>query len=146
MKTNIRCPTGLITKCSTQSLNIHTAMHMYVRVYLLHAYKHGLRKFRQGVGSMPNVFQDGPMLFHGRGRMSNCYILYINLWIFQGERYGPPPPLYLRKTFIHVSLYKAFKSHKNVAGSMFSKGTFENIMSQKSFFIAFVLGSTYRNH
>ena len=23
---------------------------------------------------------------------------------------------------IHVSLYKAFKSHKNVAGSMFSKG------------------------
>ena len=31
------------------------------------------------------------------------------------------PPLDLRMTYIYVSLYKAFKSHKNATGSMFSK-------------------------
>ena len=31
------------------------------------------------------------------------------------------PPLDLRMTFMHVSLCKAFKSHKNLAGSNFSK-------------------------
>ena len=33
-----------------------------------------------------------------------------------------PLPLNLRRTYIHVSLCNAFKSHKNVAGSEFSKG------------------------
>ena len=49
-------------KYSTQSLNIHKAIYMYihVRVYLLHAYMHGSWKFLQGGwGPGPNLSRRG---------------------------------------------------------------------------------------
>ena len=72
--------------------NVYMAIYIdiHMRVYLLHAYMHGLGKFRQGWGPGP-IFSRGFQIFSGRGGgVSNCYILNINL-IFQGERSGPRP-------------------------------------------------------
>ena len=74
VKTSIKWPTGLITKYSTQSLNIHKAIYMniHVRVYLLHAYMHS-GNFARGWGQGP-IFSRGFQLFSGEGG-SNCYFI-----------------------------------------------------------------------
>ena len=69
MKTNIKWPTGLITKYSTQSLNTHETIYMdiHVRVYLLHAYMHS-GNFARGWGQGPIfLFSRGFQLFSGEG-------------------------------------------------------------------------------
>ena len=149
MKTNIKWPIGLITKYSTQLLNIHKAIYMniHVRVYLLHAYMHS-GNFARGWGQGPIffIFQGVPTLFGGKGVQ---LLFYKETCGF--SRVGGPdllPPLDLRTTYIHVSLYKAFKCSRQY---FFSKDigfySLLKILCRKNhYFIAFVLGSTSRNH
>ena len=119
----------------------------YTCVYLLNAYMYGSRKFRQGDGVRPNIFQGVP----------NCggapiAIFYENLWFSRvgGPYLLLPPPLSLRMTYMHAC--KAFKSHKkNIANSQLCKGIgghghLKVLCRQIIFFITFVLGSTSRYH
>ena len=93
----------------------------YTCVYLLHAYIHGSRKFRQGERGQAQYFPGVP----NSGGVTN-FIFSIEIFDFSGWKVRTscfPHPLHLRMTFRHVSLCKTFKSRKkeNVADSQFSK-------------------------
>ena len=149
MKTNIKWPIGLITKYSTQLLNIHKAIYMniHVRVYLLHAYMHS-GNFARGWGQGPIfLFSRGFQLFSGE-RGSNCYFIKKRV-DFPGWVVRTSSPLWTCAQPIYMCL--CIKP-LNVAGSIFfSKDigfySLLKILCRKNhYFIAFVLGSTSRNH
>ena len=90
-------------------------MYTHVCVFLLHAYMHGSRKFRQGVGSRPNIFQGNPTLSGG------VQLLFSRETCGFSRVGGPdllPPP----SGYAHDLCIKPLKVTKIVAGSMFSKG------------------------
>ena len=147
MKTKIKRPTGLITKYSTQSLNMHRAIYMniHVRVYLLLCL-HAFWKFRQRLGPIC-LFSRGFQLFSGEGG-SNCY--FINKRVdFPGRVVRTSSPLWTCAQPIYMCLCK--KPLKCSRQYFFSKDIgFHSLLKllcrENHYFIAFVLGSTSPNH
>ena len=148
MKTNIKWPTGLNTKYSTQSLNIHRAIYMniHVCVYLLLCL-HAFWKFRQRLGPI-FLFSRGFQLFSGE-RGSNCYFIKKRV-DFPGRvvRTSSPPSGPAHNLYTCVSVKKPLKCSRQY---FFSKDIgFHSLLKllcrQNHYFIAFVLGSTSPNH
>ena len=151
MKTNIKWPTGLITKYSTQSLNIHKAIYMNIHVRKLICYMPTcIQEISPEVGVKAQYFYfpGGSNSFRGNGGGSNCYFIKKRV-DFPGWVVRTSSPLWTCAQPIHMCL--CINPLKCSRQYFFSKDIgFHSLLKifrrQNHYFIAFVLGSISRNH
>ena len=124
-------------------------LHEHTRACLSATCLHAFRKFRQRLGSRPNIFYfpGGYNSFRGKGG-SNCYFIKKRV-DFQGRVVRTSSPLWTCAQPIYMCL--CIKPLKCSRQYFFSKDIgFHSLLKilcrQNHYFIAFVLGSTSRNH
>ena len=108
-----------IQKQHTITEHIHKAICMYIHVICYMPTCMDPDNLSRVVGSRPNIFQGVPTLSLGGG--GGVKLLFSIETCDFPEWVVRTLPMDLRITYIHVSLCKAFKGHKNVAGSKFQK-------------------------
>ena len=107
-----------ITEHTSSNLHVHTIACLSATC--LHAW---IQEISPGGGSRPNTFQGVLTLSRGWGGVQLLFsIETCGFSRVGGPDLLPHPSGSTHDLYMQVSLCKTFKSHKNVAGSKFSKG------------------------